>query len=226
MMEQLTNSIPFLKVLAVFMKDGGIFMWVIFWVWVLGMGMALERLKSFARYDIDGKKFMALIKSYVVNNNVEEALVFCSDSKALLATVVKSGLKRANQSKEQIVDAMEAITIETVLKVEKRLSYVALAANISTLLGLLGTIYGLIQSFAAVAQADPSMKAKLLALGISKAMNTTALGIISSIILMVIHAFLSNKSEKILGEISQHSATLIDLLGARKVEPLTDKKAA
>ena len=226
-MEQLSQSIPFMKTLAVFMKDGGIFMWIIFWVWMLGIGMALERIRKFSGFDINGKKFMSLIKSYVVNNNVEEALVFCSDSKALLASVVKSGLKRANQSKEQIMDAMEAVTIETVLKVEKRLSYVALTANISTLLGLLGTIYGLIQSFAAVAQADPSMKAKLLAMGISKAMNTTALGIIASISLMVVHAFLSNKSEKILGEIGQYSAVLVDLLGARKVEhPLLNKKAA
>ena len=225
-MEQLIQTVPFVQTVAIFMKDGGIFMWIIFWIWMLGMSMAVERVRSFSRFDINGKKFMSLVKSYVVNNNVEEALVFCSDSKALLASVVKSGLKRANQSKEQIMDAMEAVTIETALRVEKRMSYVALAANISTLLGLLGTIYGLIQSFAAVAQADPGMKAKLLAMGISKAMNTTALGIIASITLMVVHAFLSNKSEKILGEISQYSAVLVDLLGARKVEAHTEMRKA
>lgn len=170
---------------------------------------------------------MSLIKNHIVNNQVEEALGVCYRSKALLPEIVKNGLKRANQAKEQIQDAMESITIEVVLRVEKRLSFVALTANIATLLGLLGTIYGLIQSFSAVAQADPSMKAKLLALGISKAMNTTALGIMASITLMVIHSLLVNKSEKILGEIGQHSADLVDILGARKVvAPLEERKEA
>ena len=86
-MEQSSQYIPFMKTLAIFMKDGGIFMWIIFWVWVLGIGTALERLKNFSRFDINGKKFMSFIKNYVVNNNVEEALVFCSNSKALLPSV-------------------------------------------------------------------------------------------------------------------------------------------
>ena len=216
--DHISGYAPFLEPVAAFMNDGGVFMWIIFWMWIFGMALAVERLKSYASFNIDAKSFMALIKSYVVNNNVEQALATCVNTKALLPAVVKGGLMRANQTKEQILDAMESVTIEAAMKVETRLSYLALSANIATLLGLLGTIYGLIQSFAAVAQADPGMKAKLLAMGISKAMNTTALGIIASITLMVVHSFLVNKSEKILGEIGLYSASLVDLLGARKVE--------
>jgi biopolymer transport protein ExbB/TolQ len=95
------------------------------------------------------------------------------------------------------------------------MNYMALCANISTLLGLLGTIAGLIQSFAAVASADPSSKAKLLALGISKAMNTTAFGLIAAISLMVIHSVLTSKGEKIVADIDEQSLKLVDLLAAK-----------
>jgi biopolymer transport protein ExbB len=83
--------------------------------------------------------------------------------------------------------------------------WVSLTANISTLLGLLGTIFGLIDSFKAVEVADPSKKAEILSSGISVAMNTTALGLVSAIILMVFHAWLVSNSEKIIADIDQYS---------------------
>lgn len=224
--ESVIDTAAVLEMASAFMRDGGIFMWIIFWIWILGIAMSCERLKAFFVFDINGTKLMAAIKNFVISNNVEGAIATCSNSKALLPRVLKSGLKRANQSKQDIMDAMEATTVESVLKIDKRISYIALMANISTLLGLLGTIYGLIQSFAAVAQAEPSLKAKLLALGISKAMNTTALGIMASISLMVVHAFLTNKSEKILGEIGHQSAVLGDMLGSRKIVEGHQKMAA
>lgn len=159
---------------------------------------------------------MNMIKKHVLANEVQKAIQNCSNSKSLLAVVMKSGLKRANQSKEQIRDAVEASILEVVPKAEKRLSHLALVANLSTLLGLLGTIQGLIQSFAAVANADPASKAKLLAMGIATAMNTTALGLISAISIMVIHSVLTSKSEKIISEIDEFSMKLVDLLAAKK----------
>ena len=129
---------------------------------------------------------------------------------------MRNGLKRANQSKEQIQDALESSMLEAMPHVEKRLGYLALIANVSTLVGLLGTIYGLIQSFAAVASADPSSKAELLALGISKAMNTTAFGLISAISIMVAHQILTTKAEKIMGDLEHFSVKLVDLLSTRK----------
>ena len=230
MEEQIANTSLF-KTFALFMQEGGIFMWVILGIWSLGLGIALERIKGLFSYDVKGHKLMSEVKKYVMFNEVAEAIAFCSKSKALLPTVLKSGLKRANQTKEQISDAVEATVLEVAPKVERRLSHLALLANISTLIGLLGTIYGLIQSFAAVAQADPVLKSKLLALGISKAMNTTALGLISAISLMVIHSILSGKAEKILSEIDEYAVKLIDLLGTKRTEqnsasPLPVEKVA
>ena len=97
--------------------------------------------------------------------------------------------------------------------------YLNLVSNISTLIGLLGTIQGLIESFAAVAAADPTQKSELLTMGISKAMNTTYLGLVSAISMMVIHTYLSAKSDKIVNEIDEYSVKLLDFLGTSKQKP-------
>lgn len=206
----------FLKSVALFMDEGGIFMWIILAIWIFGIAIAVERVKSLFSYDVDGASLMNMVKKNVMVNDVQKAIQNCSSSKALLPMVLKSGLKRANQSKEQISDAIEATILEVSPKVEKRMGYLGLVANVSTLIGLLGTIYGLIESFAAVATADPASKAKLLALGISKAMNTTALGLISAISIMVVHSILTSKSEKIMGEVEEYGVKLVDLLGTKK----------
>lgn len=212
---------------ARFMTEGGIFMWIIAVVWCAGIAIAVERLKAYFKYNIDGTSLMGNIKKSVIGNQVQEAIQTCSESTALLSFVMKNGLKRANQSKEQIQDALEASILETVPKIERRLSYLALAANLSTLLGLLGTIQGLIQSFAAVAQAEASQKAQLLAEGIAVAMNTTALGLISAISLMVVHSYLMARGEQMIQEIEENSVKLLDLLATKKgsVSQSTDKAA-
>lgn len=230
MEEVVTNPVvqeSMLQWTARFMNEGGIFMWIIAVVWCLGIAISAERLKAFFKFDIDGTSLMGTIKKFVIGNQVQEAIQTCSESNALLPFVMKNGLKRANQSKEQIQDALEASILESVPKIEKRLSYLALAANLSTLLGLLGTIQGLIQSFAAVAQAAASEKAQLLAEGIAVAMNTTALGLVSAISLMVVHAFLMAKGEKMIKEIEENSVKLLDLLSTKKghVSVSTDKAA-
>jgi biopolymer transport protein ExbB len=222
--DQLTNSVQkpsnqdlnTVQSFAKFMDDGGVFMWIILGMWAFGVAIAAERLKSLFKYDVDGASLMNDIKKNVLTNEVQTAIQNCSSSKSLLANVMRNGLKRANQSKEQIQDALEASMLESIPHIEKRLGYLALIANTSTLIGLLGTIYGLIQSFAAVASADAASKAELLALGISKAMNTTAFGLISAITIMVVHSILTSKAEKIMGDIEQYSVKLVDLLSTRK----------
>lgn len=211
------TDVDFLNMVAAFMQDGGAFMWVILGAWILGIAICLERYTHLLVYDIDGPSFMNELHKFVIANNIKEAIKTCSDTKAVLPKVLKNGLKRANQNMEQIQNAIDATVLEIIPKVEKRISYLSLLANISTLLGLLGTIYGLIQSFQAVGVADPAQKAQVLSQGISKAMNTTALGLMSAITLMVFHALLTSKSEKIIAEMDEFAVKLLDLLGTKKV---------
>jgi len=229
-MDAVTNPVvqeSLIQWTARFMNEGGIFMWIIAVVWCAGIAIAAERLKAYFKYNIDGTSLMGNIKKSVIGNQVQDAIQTCTESKALLAFVMKNGLKRGNQPKDQIQDALEASILEVVPKIERRLSYLALAANLSTLLGLLGTIQGLIQSFAAVAQAEASQKAQLLAEGIAVAMNTTALGLVSAISLMVVHSYLMNQGEKMIQEIEENSVKLLDLLATRKgsSSSSTDKAA-
>lgn len=227
LIETATSETSFIQTLALFMNEGGVFMWIILAIWTIGLAISLERVKALFSYDIDGESLMAMIKKNVLNNDVAKAIQDCSKTKSVLAHVMRNGLKRANQSKEQIQDVIEASILEVAPKLEKRMGYLGLIANVSTLMGLLGTIYGLIQSFAAVAAADPAAKAQLLALGISKAMNTTAFGLISAISIMVIHSILSSKSEKIMSEVEEYSVKLVDLLGTKKSSvQIADKDAA
>jgi len=206
--------------LAIFWNDGGSFMWAIMIVWGFGIAVALERfLKLAFKFDVDGPSFMNEIQRYILSNDIQGAIRVCSGTMAMLPRVLKSGLKRATQSVEQIQNAIDATALEVIPRIEQRLSYLNLVSNISTLIGLLGTIQGLIESFAAVAAADPTQKSELLTLGISKAMNTTYLGLVSAISMMVIHTYLSAKSEKIVNEIDEYSVKLLDFLGTSKQKP-------
>lgn len=214
-----SSSIGIVNSLAGFMQSGGVFMWVILIVWGFGIAISFERFaKLMFRMDVDGASFMNELQRYVLSNDIQGAIRTCSGSKAMLPKVLKSGLKRSTQHPDQIQNALDATALEVIPKIELRLNYLSLVANITTLLGLLGTIQGLIQSFAAVASADPAQKAELLALGISKAMNTTYLGLLAAITIMVVHTFLAGKSEKIVNEIDEFSVKLLDLLGTKKTK--------
>ncbi len=208
-----------LNSIASFIQNGGIFMWVILFVWGVGVAICFDRFRKLSFvYDVDGPSFMNEIQRYVLSNDIQGAIRVCSGSNAVLTKVLKSGLKRANQDQNQIQNAIDATALEVIPKVELRLNYLALIANISTLFGLLGTIQGLIQSFAAVGSVDPAQKAQILSEGIAKAMNTTALGLLAAITIMMAHAFLSAKSEKIINEIDEFSVKLMDLLGTKKTK--------
>lgn len=201
-------------------------MWFILAAWVAGIAIGIERFFALRKADTDAPSLMNEIKKSVINNEVHTAITLCSNSPALLSRVMKAGLKRANQSRQQIQDIVEATIIESTGHAEKKLSFIALLANVSTLLGLLGTIQGLIVSFTAVTGADPAEKARLLADGISKAMNTTALGLISAISILFLHAYLAGIATKIMKEMDEYSMRLVDILGTKKNAEYKNDEAA
>lgn len=212
------QDMSFLQAGVQFIIDGGFFMYIILTCFAVGFAIVVERMKKLSSMDVDGPSFMNELQRYILSNDVQGAIRVCSGSNGALPRVLKSGLKRANQGTEQIQNAIEATALEIIPKLEQRLPYLQLLANLSTLFGLLGTIQGLIMSFAAIAAADPTQKAQVLSVGIAVAMYTTALGLGSAIVIMVFHAVLSAKSEKIVGEIDEYAVKLVDLLGTKKIE--------
>ena len=203
--------------LASFVQSGGVFGAIIILLWGVGIAISIERfMKLSFKYYVDGSSFMNELQRYVLSNDVQGAIRVCSGSVAALPKVLKSGLKRASQNPNQIQNAIDATALEVIPKVELRLNYLQMIANVSTLFGLLGTIQGLITSFAAVAEADPAQKAEILSKGISLAMNTTFLGLLAAISIMMIHTFLTSKADKIINEIDEFSVKLIDMLGTKQ----------
>jgi biopolymer transport protein ExbB/TolQ len=192
----------------------------------VSIAFTFERfLRLFLQYNIDGPSFMFEVQKYVLANDIENAIRVCNGTgTASLPKVLKAGLQRASRSEEQIQNALDAASLEAIPKLERRLSYLALIANIATLLGLLGTISGLIDSFRAIGvNTDAQARQTALANGISAAMNCTAFGLVTAIFTMIAHSILTNQANKILEEIDEFGVKLLDLLSARKYRQSGEK---
>ncbi len=197
-------------------RDGGVWMYLILVVSIVAIGIIIERfIFLFFKYNINATAFMAQIQKLVMAGNVDRAIKLCNAApSAALPKVVKAGLTRANKGEVAIQNAIEEATLEVIPMITRRTPALLALANIATLLGLLGTIVGLIEAFAALEDAAPEDRQRLLAGGISLAMNTTAFGLVVAIPTMLAHLFLSGISKKIVDEIDQHSVKLENLLVA------------
>lgn len=203
--------------IAKFYNDGGNFMHPIAFVSVFGIAIVIERfIFLFFKYNINANQFMAQIQKLVMANNIDRAIKLCNAApSAALPKVIKAGLTRANKGEVEISNAIEEATLEVIPNITKRTPTLQSVANIATLLGLLGTIVGLINAFEAVATAPPDMKTQMLTASISIAMNTTAFGLIVAIPTLACYVFLNNVTKKIIDEIDQYSVKLQNLLVSR-----------
>ncbi|MBF0316001.1 MAG: MotA/TolQ/ExbB proton channel family protein [Oligoflexia bacterium] len=199
-----------------FMLDGGPLMWFTLFLWLLGIALVVYKYLELKCFDINAEKFFDLIQNDILGNSVENAIKNCGHSKSVLPKIIKVGLMRANEPKELVENALNAAILEHTPKLSYKLSYISLVASLSPLMGLLGTILGIITSFVAVASVDPSMKAQQLALGISTAMNNTALGLLAAISVMILHAMLASKAQRIVDETEAVATKLLDLLIIRR----------
>src|SRR4051812_2563529 len=211
------ESPGFLQGIVIAFQTGGTWMYPIAIALAFSVALVVERLMRLFQLNVDGASFMFEIQKYILANDLDGAIRVCNGAaNAALPKVVKAGLQRATRDDDQIQNAIDAASLEVIPKLERRLNYLALIANISTLLGLLGTINGLIRAFAAVALADPAQRQAILASGISEAMNATAFGLVTAIFTMIAHSLLSNKATRILEETEEFGVKLLDLLSARK----------
>ena len=176
------DSGNFVSFISVAFQQGGFAMWLIAACFAASIGLTWERYRRLGKAGIDGSAFMFEVQKYILANDLDGAIRVCNGSgDAALARVIKAGLQRASRDQEQIQNALDAASLEVIPKLERNLPYLSLIANVATLLGLLGTISGLIKSFGAVALADPAQRQAILAAGISEAMNATAFGLVTAI---------------------------------------------
>ena len=182
-----------------FFATGGAFMYPILLVFAVGAAIAIERFVTLTRVTTKNQTAWSDIQPVLSQGDFERARKMTGQDQSPISRLLSMGLalQGAVRRREDVEIAMEEGMMEIIPQLEKRTPYVALAASIATLLGLLGTIMGLIQAFTAVANANPAEKADLLSASISVAMNTTAFGLMVAIPLMVVHAFLSTKTNEI-----------------------------
>jgi biopolymer transport protein ExbB len=160
--------------------------------------------------------FFEKVRNLVMEDKVNEAIVFCQRFNGkLVAEVVKEGLKRAHQPETIIEDGLKIAVGRAQEKVQARTPFLATIANVSTLLGLFGTIVGLVQSFEAVGSASAQMRSAMLAAGISTAMNATMLGLAVAIPCMIIYSFLMNRTNKLNAQLEQSAIATLDILKQR-----------
>jgi biopolymer transport protein ExbB len=200
-----------------FFSSGGLFMYPILLVFAIGVAIAIERYATLSMVTNKNQVVWDKVQPLLAEGDFDEAREMTSQDESTISQVLNMGLslQGAVRRREDIEIAMEESMMEIVPRLEKRTPYVALASSIATLLGLLGTIMGLIQAFTAVANANPAEKADLLSASISVAMNTTAFGLMVAIPLLVIHAVLTSKTGDIIDSLEMATVKALNVFSRR-----------
>jgi len=200
--------------IVAFFQTGGTFMYPILIVFAFGAAICIERFIKLSGIGKANKKVWDQVHPLLDEGNFDEARESISENTSAIANLLNMGLERQGsvRRRDDIEIAMEESMMEIIPTLEKRTPYIALFANICTLLGLLGTIMGLIEAFTAVANADPAEKADLLSASISVAMNTTAFGLMAAIPLLIAHAMLTSKTGEIIDSLEMASVKTLNLI--------------
>ena len=204
-----------------FFQSGGLFMYPIVAVLALGVAIAVERYIYLTAARATNQRVWKQVMPLLLDGKYGQAVAITEKSKSALSRILRYGLDRADAKtrRDDVEFAMEEGLMETVPRLEKRTHYLATFANIATLLGLLGTIMGLIQAFTAVANANPAEKADMLSVSISVAMNTTAFGLMAAIPLLLIYTVLQTKTTELVDSLEMASVKFLNILTERRGTP-------
>jgi len=211
-----------------FFREGGIFLYPLALIWVIGLVIALERFGFIMRVGAGNRRMWTQIQPLLEAGKFREVGNAVANSDTALAHIMRYGISRIQSARrrDDIEKALEESLVEVIPRLEKRTHYLSSLANIGMLMGLLGTVIGLIGAFAAVAQANPAEKASLLAASISVAMNNTALGLVTAITLLLAHLFLETKTTEIVDSLEVASVKFLNALNEKKVDPESQQDAA
>jgi biopolymer transport protein ExbB len=197
-----------------FFVDGGFWMYPILLVGTIGFAIAVERFIKLTLVERTNRQMWEQLHPVLAEGDFEQAREMTAENKSAVAELLTMGLERqgAVRRRDDIEIAMEEAMMEIIPQLEARTPYIALFANLSTLLGLLGTIIGLIAAFDAVAHANPADKADLLSASIAVAMNTTAFGLIVAIPLLIAHSFVNSKAGGIVDSLEMVSVKTLNYI--------------
>ena len=210
----------FFNMIARFFQGGGHFMYPIAVVLVVAVAIAIERYVYLSLVASRNRSLWNDLAPLLAQGNFKAAADLTARSDAAIGQILNYGLARVQNARrrDDIEKAMEESLMEVMPKLERRTHYLATFANLSTLLGLLGTVMGLISAFGAVATVNPAEKANLLSASISVAMNCTAFGLMTAVPLLVIHAFLQTKTTELIDSLEMASVKFLNAVTERRSE--------
>ncbi len=200
---------------------GGWMMWVILGISIIALAITLERvIMIYIRARLNVGAFMVRVKGLVENRKYAEAIESCNvRSQHPLPRVLKAGIAKANRREKEIERAMEEEMLRAIPPMQRGVGFLGLLGNSATLLGLLGTIFGLIRAFSGVSAASAAARQEVLAEGISMAMYTTAFGLIVAVPILFFHMMISGRVDKLLIQIEEGASGLLGALAGRLKEP-------
>ncbi|MFZ5756677.1 MAG: MotA/TolQ/ExbB proton channel family protein [Pseudomonadota bacterium] len=197
-----------------FFQVGGFWMYPILLTLIAGIFIGLERYFFLANMASRNSKVWDELYPVMTKGNFKQALEVAKNSNSFMGNIIASGLTRAATARrtEDIELAMEEALMEVLPRIEKRTHYLSTLANVATLLGLLGTIIGLIHAFTAVASADPAEKANMLSAAVGEAMNCTAFGLVTAIPMLVLFSFLQSKAGETVASFEAASVKCLNVI--------------
>jgi len=202
--------------IAHFFKTGGPFMYAVFIAALTILALVAERFWVIARAgNINTEKLTKDVLARIAKGDMAGALELCRKVRGPVAAVSHAILSRNTSDEDSLRNAADGAASVVLPPLSRRLNYLTMLANTCTLLGLLGTIFGLITAFSAVGASDPAQRGAFLAAGISEAMNTTAFGLLVAIPTLLIHGFLAGKVETVFDAVDASSSRLIEALHKR-----------
>jgi len=198
---------------AKFLEDGGTLMYFNLGTSIIVLSMIVDRLIFFlVKSSVNARAFLENIRKLVLANNLDRAVKLCSATTAPVAQVAKAGLQRMHRGDIAVAQAIEECLVDVTPMVKKRIQILWSLANIATLIGLLGTVAGLIRAFGAVSAAKPEERSALLTKGISEALNNTAMGLGIAVLCIIAHAILSAMSKRQNSDLEVFALKLENLL--------------
>jgi biopolymer transport protein ExbB len=211
-----------------FFREGGVFLYALAAIFVVGVGIAIERFIFLTAETTNNRRLWNQVAPLIANGNFKQVVGITQKSSASIATALNYGIARiaGARRRDDIEKAMDESLLEVIPRIEKRTPYLQALANIGMLVGLLGTVIGLIAAFASIATANPAEKASLLAASISVAMNNTASGLFVAITLLLVHMFLEAKTTKLIDSLEIANVKFLNSVVERRQESDVDAAPA
>ncbi len=204
-----------------FMQKGGPIMWPILLCSVVAFAIVIERLIRLRQEEIDTKSFMEQISKSIKRNKIMEALDLCDKTGGPIANILKAGILKHDRPRNEIREAIEDASIHEVPRLERNLPVLATVAHVAPLLGLLGTVTGLVTAFQVIESKAGAMNPVNpgdLAGGIWQALLATTFGLCVAIPTYVSYNYLVSRVDGFVLDMERSATDLLNILAEKRGE--------